>query len=107
MNLSHVLLFMGNPNAANGQQQGNPFTMLMFFALAIFVIYFFMIRPQRKKEKEARLYRESLGKGEKIVTIGGMHGKIVEVQDTTFTVETESGARMRIEKSAVSHTVKE
>ena len=105
MNLSHVLLFMGDPNAAQGKQ--NPYTFFIFIGLMIFVFYFFMIRPQRKKEKEARLYRESLGKGEKIVTIGGMHGKIVEVQDTTFTVETESGARMRIEKSAVSHTVKE
>jgi preprotein translocase subunit YajC len=66
-----------------------------------------MIRPQRRKEKEARMFRESLGKGERIVTIGGMHGKIVEVQETTFTVETESGARMRIEKSSVSHTAKD
>jgi len=106
MNLSHVLLFMGASNGTQGQQS-NPAMTFIFFGLIIFVFYFFMIRPQRKKEKEARLYRESLGKGEKIVTIGGMHGKIVEVQDTTFTVETESGARMRIEKSAVSHTVKE
>jgi preprotein translocase subunit YajC len=94
---------MGN---TQGKQE-NSYMFFVFLALMIFVFYFFMIRPQRKKEKEARLYRESLGKGEKIVTIGGMHGKIVEVQDTTFTVETESGARMRIEKSAVSHTVKE
>jgi len=105
MNLLQVLLFMGPSGDASGKSSG--FEMLIFVGLMIFVIYFFMIRPQKKKEKEAKQYRESLGKGEKIVTIGGMHGKIVEVQDTTFTVETESGARMRIEKSAVSHTVKE
>lgn len=104
MKLLHVLLFA---QPSGGEQQQNPYSMFIFLALVIFVFYFFMIRPQRKKEKEAKQYRESLGKGEKIVTIGGMHGKIVEVQETTFTVETESGARMRIEKSAVSHTVKE
>ena len=106
MNLLHVLLF-AQTNSADGQQSGSSYSMFIFLALVIVVFYFFMIRPQRKKEKEARLYRESLGKGEKIVTIGGMHGRIVEVQETTFTVETESGARMRIEKSAVSHTIKE
>jgi len=105
MNLLQVLLF-AQQSGADGQQ-GNPYSMFIFLGLVIFVFYFFMIRPQRKKEKEAKLFRESLGKGEKVVTIGGMHGKIVEVQETTFTVETESGARMRIEKSAVSHTVKE
>jgi len=102
MNLLHVLLDVPpNPN------QKPDYTWIILMVLVIFVFYFFMIRPQKKKEKEARLFRESLGKGEKIVTIGGMHGKIVEVQETTFTVETESGARMRIEKSAVAHTVKE
>jgi len=105
MNLLHVLLF-AQPSGAE-KQQGFPVESFIFIALIIFVFYFFLIRPQKKKEKEARLFRENLGKGEKIVTIGGMHGKIVEVQETTFTVETESGARMRIEKSAVSHTVKE
>ena len=107
MNLLHVLLFAQQGGAGAEGQQGNSYMPIIFIALMIFVFYFFMIRPQRKKEKDARLFRESLGKGEKIVTVGGMHGKIVEVQETTFTVETESGARMRIEKSAVSHTVKE
>lgn len=104
MNLLHVLLFAQPSGSTSGQSD---YSWLIFLGMMILIFYFFMIRPQRKKEKEARLFRESLGKGEKIVTIGGMHGKIVEVQETTFTVETESGARMRIEKSAVSHTVKE
>ena len=105
MKLIHVLLFLGGGTAEG--KESNPYMPIIFIALMIFVFYFFMIRPQRKKAKDDKLFRESLGKGEKIVTIGGMHGKIVEVQETTFTVETESGARMRIEKSAVSHTVKE
>jgi len=104
MNLLHVLLMFGQ-NAKDPSKMSYDFVFLIVGMIVIF--YFFMIRPQKNKEKEARRFRESLGKGEKVVTIGGMHGKIVEVQDTTFTVETESGARMRIEKSAVSHTVKE
>jgi len=103
MNLLHVLLY--------AQQQGsdaqNNYSFIFLIVAMIAVFYFFLIRPQKRKEKEAKLFRESLGKGEKIVTIGGMHGKIVEVQDTTFTVETEGGARMRIEKSAVAHAVKD
>ena len=104
MNLLHVLLMAGQ-NANGSSKMGYDFIFLIVGMIVIF--YFFMIRPQKNREKEARRFRESLGKGEKIVTISGIHGKIVEVQDTTFTIETESGARMRIEKSAVSHTVKE
>jgi preprotein translocase subunit YajC len=81
--------------------------MIIFLVLMLFVFYFFMIRPQKKKEKEARSFRASLQKGEKIVTIGGVHGKIVEIQDTTFTIETEGGSKMKIEKVAVAHVVKD
>jgi preprotein translocase subunit YajC len=70
--------------------------------LIIVVFYFFMIRPQMKKTKEAKQFRESLKKGDKIITIGGLHGKIVEVAETTFIIETEGGGKLRIEKSAVS-----
>jgi len=105
MNLLHVLLMVGQKSGEAAPKDNYSF--IFIIAAMIIVLYFFMIRPQKNREKEARRFRESLGKGEKIVTISGIHGKIVEVQDTTFTVETESGARMRIEKSAVSHTVKE
>lgn len=70
--------------------------------LIVVVFYFFMIRPQMKKTKEEKKYRESLQKGDKVVTIGGIHGKIVEIQDTTFTIEVENNVRFKIEKNAVS-----
>ena len=66
------------------------------------VFYFFFIRPQSKKAKDLKIYREALKKGDKIVTIGGIHGKIVEVQETTFTIEVSETSRIRIEKSAVA-----
>ncbi len=70
--------------------------------LIVVVFYMFFIRPQMKKQKELRKYRENLKKGDKIITIGGIHGRIVEEQERTFTIEVEGGNRLRIEKSAVA-----
>lgn len=70
--------------------------------LIVLVFYLFFIRPQMKKSKDQKKYREALKKGDKIVTIGGIHGKIIEVQDTTFTIEVEGQNRLKIEKSAVA-----
>jgi preprotein translocase subunit YajC len=79
-----------------GQYQG-----VIMIVLIIVVFYFFMIRPQMKKQKELKNFRESLAKGDKVVTIGGIHGTILEVNDTTVLVSAD-GAKLRIEKSAVS-----
>lgn len=70
--------------------------------LIIVVFYFFMIRPQMRKQKEHKKYIEELGVNSKIVTTAGIHGRIVEVSDTTFLVDVGSGVRMRFDKSAVS-----
>ncbi len=70
--------------------------------LIIVVFYFFMIRPQLKKSKDQKKFRENIAKGDKIVTIGGIHAKIVEVQEKTFIIEVEGGHKLKIEKSAVS-----
>lgn len=70
--------------------------------LIVVVFYFFMIRPQMKKAKDQKKYMENLQKGDKIVTIGGIHGKIAEINDTTFIIEVEGGNRLKIQKNAVS-----
>ncbi len=70
--------------------------------LIVLVFYLFFIRPQMKKQKDLRKYRESLKKGDKIITIGGIHGRIVEEQEKTFTIEVEGGNRLRIERTAVA-----
>lgn len=105
MNLLQTIFLFAQPTGAEGKSSGAP--MIIFLVLMVVIFYFFMIRPQKKKEKDAQAFRANLQKGDKIVTIGGMHGKIAEIQDNTFTIETEGGSRIRIEKSAVSHTVKE
>ena len=70
--------------------------------LIIVVFYFFMIRPQLKKQKETKKFRESLAKGDKVVTIGGIHGKIVEMKDLTVIVEIATDVKIKVEKSAIS-----
>lgn len=70
--------------------------------LIIIVFYFFMIRPQLKKSKDQKKFRENIKIGDKVVTIGGIHGKISDVQDTTFIITVEGGVKLKIERSAIS-----
>lgn len=85
---------------------GGGFSSIVMLVLMLVVFYFFMIRPQMKKQKEQKLFRESLKAGDKIVTIGGIHGKVLEVTDTTVLISSE-GTKLRMEKSAISQTVAE
>ncbi|HYG49366.1 MAG TPA: preprotein translocase subunit YajC [Flavobacteriales bacterium] len=75
---------------------------IIMFGLILVVFYFFMIRPQQKKMKDAKKFAESLEKGQRIITIGGIHGKIEEVRDTTVIISVEGGTKLKIEKSAIS-----
>ncbi len=75
---------------------------ILMFVLMFVVFYLFMIRPQMKKTKEEKKFRDELKKGDKVVTIGGIHAKIAEVKETTLMIETGEGQRLKIEKSAVS-----
>ncbi|MCA1752166.1 MAG: preprotein translocase subunit YajC [Cryomorphaceae bacterium] len=83
------------------QDGGNPLFSAIFWVGIIAVFYFFMIRPQQKKAKEAKKFRESLEKGKKIVTIGGIHGKVLDIQETTVLIDA-GGAKLRVEKAAIS-----
>ncbi|QJW91377.1 preprotein translocase subunit YajC [Spirosoma taeanense] len=68
----------------------------------IIVFYFFMIRPQQKKQKDQKNFVENLKKGDNVVTIGGLHGRIVSVEGTTVTLEVDRGVKMVFEKSSIS-----
>lgn len=87
--------------AQDAAPEGGGFQTLILLGGMFIIMYFFMIRPQMKKQKEAKKFREALAKGDKVVTIGGVHGKIVEINDTTVVISVEQG-KMRIEKSALS-----
>jgi preprotein translocase subunit YajC len=87
--------------AGAGGGLGN-FSSFIPLLLIIVVFYFFMIRPQVKKQKDQKKYVEELKKGDKVITTAGIHGRIVDVAETTFLVETEGGHKIRFEKSAIS-----
>jgi len=98
MNLMNILLFMPSPEGEDG---GGIMSFLPLI-LIVLVFYLFFIRPQMKKSKDQKKYREALKKGDKIVTIGGIHGKIVEVQERTFTIEVEGQNKLKVERTAVA-----
>ena len=79
---------------------------LVMIVLMIGVFYFFMIRPQMKKQKELKKFREGLKAGDKVVTIGGIHGKILEISEGTVLIQSE-GTKLRLEKSAVSSAMED
>ena len=66
------------------------------------IFYFFMIRPQQKKAKDAKKFSDEIKKGDYVVTIGGAHGRVAELEGETFILEAERGARMKFSKSAIS-----
>ncbi len=79
---------------------GGWMSMLPLFLILI-VFYFFFIRPQTKKNKDQKKFREALKKGEKVITIGGLHGKILEVKETTIIMEVGNQIKVTVEKSAI------
>lgn len=96
MNTLSMFLLQAQP-----QQQGSSWSGLLMIVLIFVVIWLFFIRPQNKKQKEEQKFRESLQKGDDIVTIGGIHGKIVDVKETTVLVSIDSNVKIEIEKSAI------
>ena len=80
----------------------NPIMSFLPLILIAVVFYFFMIRPQTKKMKDQKNFIENIKKGDKIVTVGGIHGKIAEINDDTFIMEVEGGVRMKIDRVSVS-----
>ncbi|MEI6507541.1 MAG: preprotein translocase subunit YajC [Bacteroidota bacterium] len=79
----------------------NPLTSFLPLILIMVVFYFFMIYPQMKKTKAQKKFRETLDKGTKVVTIGGIHGKITDVNDNYFIIETE-GTKLRVDRTSIS-----
>lgn len=87
-------------DAAAGGGASGMGSILMIIALFV-IFYFFMIRPQQKRQKEIKKFRESLEKGSKVVTAGGIYGTIKEVRDLYFIVEVSNGVTLRVDKGSV------
>jgi preprotein translocase subunit YajC len=84
----------------------NPTQSIIMIVVMIVIFYFFMIRPNMKKQKEAKKFREGIKNGDKVVTIGGIHGKVLEVSETTVLIQSE-GSKLRIEKYAIATSVED
>jgi preprotein translocase subunit YajC len=86
---------------------GNFITTLIPFALIIVIFYFFIIRPQNKKQKETKRMLEALKKGDKVVTIGGIHGTIDKVKESTVVIRVDDNAKLEFSRSAISSVTAE
>ncbi len=87
---------------ASQDGKGGGSSMIIMLALMVVVFYFFMIRPQQKKQKALAKFREELKKGDEVVTIGGIHGKIAEVREHTIVLNVHGGNQLEFEKAAIS-----
>ena len=85
-------------------QAGTGTSSLIMFGMIFAVMYFFMIRPQIKKQKKEREYRSALKKGDSVITIGGIYGKITDIKEDTFVIEVHGGTKLKVSKTAVSMT---
>ncbi|MFD2513896.1 preprotein translocase subunit YajC [Pontibacter locisalis] len=81
---------------------GGMLPQLLMFGAIILVFYFFMIRPQQKKVRDQKKFRDELTKGMHVITIGGLHGRLIDVADDTVLVEVDKGIRLTFDKSAIS-----
>lgn len=96
-----MLVFLQTGAAQQGAGGGGNFTFLIMMVLIFVVMYFFMIRPQQKKQKEMVKFRESLQKGDKIVTVGGIYGVISEVKEKYVLIEVDNNVKLRVDKSSI------
>jgi len=100
MNLLSILL-----QAAPAAGGASNYTGILMMVLIFVVFYFFMIRPQSKRQKEIKKQREAMQVGDKVVTSGGIYGKVKEIKDTTIIVEIAENVRIKIDKNSVFATV--
>ena len=91
------IILMAQPEGS----EANPLMSMLPLLLIVVVFYFFMIRPQMKRQKEVRQFRESLAKGDKVVTTGGVYGKIVEVKETVIILEIAKDVNITVDKNGI------
>jgi len=98
MNLAYILLLA--EGTSPGGFLGNSGGLIMIVLLFV-VMWFFMIRPQQKRQKEIQKMRQALQVGDRVITSGGIYGKIKDISDTTFTIEIAENTRIKVDKASV------
>ena len=99
MNSFAYLYLMGQPASSTGQS--NALITFLPLILVFVVFYFFMIRPQMKKQKDMNKYRSSLKKGDKVVTTGGIYGRVLEVKDNYVMIDAGGDIKLKVDKNAL------
>lgn len=84
------------------QSPGSSTSFYIMMGLMILIFYFFMIRPQQKRQKEQKRFADEIQRGDLVVTIGGAHGRVAEIEDDTVILEFERGARIRFSKTSIN-----
>ena len=85
-------------------QQGSMWPTILMMVALFAIMYFFMIRPQQKKQKEVNRFRDALAVGQDVVTIGGIHGTIKNIDGNIITLKVATGVEIRVEKAAINPT---
>lgn len=94
--MENLVLLMTNP-----EQGQSPIMSLIFLFLIFIIFYFFMIRPQMKKQKELRNFRQQLKSGDKVITAGGIFGKIIDIKDNIVTLEVDNNVRIKVDINSI------
>jgi preprotein translocase subunit YajC len=94
-----ALILLAQPSGTAGQS--NPFMAFLPLLLVVVVFYFFMIRPQMRKQKELTQYRSSLKRGDKVITTGGIYGRVYEVRENSALVDVGGDIKLKIDKNAL------
>ena len=105
MNLLAFLIPAAHAQAAGGQPQGMGLTTLLFPVILIAIMYFLMIRPQMKRQKEHKAMLDKLSKGDEVLTNGGIAGTVAEIGDNFITVEVAENVRIRVQKGAIGNVL--
>ena len=106
MNLLDFLIPSAHAQAAaGGQPAGGGFGMLLMPIILIAVMYFLMIRPQMKRQKEHKAMLDKLAKGDEVITSGGIAGSVVAIGDAFVTIEVANGVQLRVQKGAISNVL--
>lgn len=99
MNIPYLIAMTPQGGNSGG---GSMFSTLIMFALIILIFYFMILRPQQKRQKDRQKLLESIEKGDKVITVGGMHGTVIGLEDKTVLVQVADNVKLKFEKTAIT-----
>ncbi len=97
--MKSLLIAMAPPQ---GGQGGTDYSWILMFAVVIGIFYFMIMRPQQKRQKERQKLLDSMKKGDKVITAGGLHGTIVGIEDKTLLLQIADNVKVKVERSSIS-----